>query len=213
MFRAAMIRGARREASPRAAAALLALALAACTPAQAPAMRTSGKLMALGGVAGIVGAAFATSVTDSADDMLIGFEVVSALGILTYAYAELTWPRVRYIQETTEERNRRWAKILTERAGGAAREGRCARVRRLEVRVQKYDRVIHDLVFMKDAEILKCLEAGPPSLEAPSSDAPSSPNAAPWSDADAPSPPPVDVPAPPSDAPSPPAPPAPSAPP
>jgi hypothetical protein len=209
MFRAAMIRGARRAASPRAAAASLALALAACTPAQAPAMRTSGKLMALGGVAGIVGAAFATSVTDSADDMLIGFEVVSALGILTYAYAELTWPRVRYIQETTEERNRRWAKILTERAGGAAREGRCARVRRLEVRVQKYDRVIHDLVFMKDAEILKCLEAGPPSLESPSSDAPSSDAPAP------PAPPPLEAPSPdapvspalpalPSDAPAPP---------
>ena len=172
-------------------------------------MRTSGKLMALGGVAGIVGAAFATSVTDSADDMLIGFEVVSALGILTYAYAELTWPRVRYIQETTEERNRRWAKILTERAGGAAREGRCARVRRLEVRVQKYDRVIHDLVFMKDAEILKCLEAGPPSLESPSSDAPSSDAPAP------PAPPPLEAPSPdapvspalpalPSDAPAPP---------
>ncbi len=165
---------------------LLALACAgaaaACTPSHAPAMRSSGKVMALGGVAGIVGAAFATNVTDAADEMMIGFEVVSAVGILTYAYAELTWPRVRYIEETPEVKHRRWAKILTERASGAAREGRCARVRRLERRVEKYDRVVHDHVFMRDPEILKCLEAPggarpPGAPEAPPPEAPPVPGA------------------------------------
>lgn len=155
-------------------AALLALALAgaACTPAHAPAVRKAGMVMSLGGVGGIVGAAFASGVTESADEMLIGFEVVSAIGILSYAYAEITWPRVRYIEETPERRHHRWAKILTERAAGAAREGRCARVRRLEVRVQKYDRDVHDGMFMKDTEILKCLNA-PPAAPAPETEAPS----------------------------------------
>jgi hypothetical protein len=153
----------------------LALAVAGCTPAQAPAMRTSGKVMSLGGVAGIVGAAFATNLTDKANEMMIGFEVISAVGILTYAYAELTWPRVHHVQETPEQRHHRWARILTERAAGAARESRCARVRRLEVRVQKYDRVIHDLVFMKDPEILKCFGAP----ESPGSPAESPPAEAP----------------------------------
>jgi hypothetical protein len=126
-------------------------------------MRNAGKVMALGGVAGIIGSALATSATDHAYEMMIGFEVISAIGIVSYAYAELTWPRVRYIEETLEHKHLRWAKILTERAGGAAREGRCARVRRLEVRVQRYDRVTHDLVFMRDPEILRCLgqPAGP----------------------------------------------------
>jgi hypothetical protein len=136
-------------------------AVAGCTPAQAPAMRTSGKVMALGGVAGIVGSAFATNLTDKAGEMMIGFEVISAIGVITYAYAELTWPRVEYRPETLAERNHRWARILTERAAGAARDGRCARVRRLEARVQKYDREIHDFVLMKDPEIVKCLTAAP----------------------------------------------------
>ena len=146
-------------AAAAAAAAGAAAGTAGCTPAQAPAMRTSGKVMAIGGVAGIVGAAFATNLTDKAGEMLVGFEVVSAIGVLSYAYAELTWPRVQYREETPAERHHRWAKILTERASGAAREGRCARVRRLEARVQKYDREIHDFVLMKDPEIVKCLWA------------------------------------------------------
>jgi hypothetical protein len=150
-------------------ASLCALALGACTPAQAPAVRSSGMVMALGGVAGIVGSAFAAGVTDQAHEMLIGFEVISAVGVLSYAYAELTWPRVQYIhEETLEQRHHRWAKILTERAAGAARLGRCARVRRLEVRVQKYDPVLHDGVFLKDPEILRCL-AAPVSPDAPGS--------------------------------------------
>src|SRR5262249_23661598 len=149
-----------------------------CTPEYAPAMRSSGKVMALGGVAGIVGSAFATNVTDKAGEMMIGFELISAVGIISYAYPELTWPRVEYVQETPERRHNRWAKILTERAAGAARDGRCARVRRLEVRVKNYDRVIHDFVFMKDPEILKCLTGALPdaSPDAPTPDAPDSPD-------------------------------------
>jgi hypothetical protein len=162
----------RAVVTPTLLAGALALAVAGCTPEQAPAMRTSGKVMSLGGVAGIVGAAFATNLTDKANEMMIGFEVISAVGILTYAYAELTWPRVHHVQETPEQRHHRWARILTERAAGAARESRCARVRRLEVRVQKYDRVIHDVVFMKDPEILKCLGAPESPVEAPPAETP-----------------------------------------
>jgi hypothetical protein len=172
-------RMARAMVSKAPTALVLAWALAACTPAHAPAVRSSAKVMALGGVAGIVGAALATSLTDKADELLIGFEVISAVGILSYAFAEITWPRVRYVEETPERRHHRWAKILSERAAGAARDGRCARVRRLEVRVERYDRAIHDLVFMKDPEILKCLgspaespPAEPPPAEPPPAESP-----------------------------------------
>jgi len=169
-----MVRTVVTQAS-RAVVLVLAVALGACTPAQAPAMRTSGKVMALGGVAGIVGSAFAINVTDHAKEMLVGFEVISAVGIVSYAYAEITWPRVEVIQETPEERHHRWAKILTERAAGAARDGRCPRVRRLEPRVQQYDRVFHDLVFMKDPEIVKCLRTPDPAESPPGSPAESQP--------------------------------------
>lgn len=170
----------------------LALVLAAggCTRAHAPAVRTSGKWMALGGVTGLVGAALASSVTDNADEMMIGFEVISALGVIAYAYAELTWPRVRYLEEPLEVKHRRWATILTERAAGAAREGRCARVRRLERRVHRYDPVVHDFVFMKDPEILKCL-AAPPG--APPARSPAVPGDAPPGDAPPGDAPPADA--------------------
>jgi hypothetical protein len=70
-----------------------------------------------------------------------------------------------------------WAKVLTERAQGAARDGRCPRVRRLEIRVRGYDRELHDFVFMRDPEILKCMTiseppAEPPAPPVPAPDAP-----------------------------------------
>src|SRR5262245_39577724 len=97
----------------RAVPLLSCLALAAgCTSAQAPAMRTSGKIMAIGGVAGIVGSALAVSLSSHAGEMLLGFEVISAVGIGTYAYAELTYPGTSDTVETVPEKHRRWAKIL-----------------------------------------------------------------------------------------------------
>lgn len=128
-------------------------------------MRTGGKIMAIGGVAGIVGSAFAVALSDHANEMLLGFEVISAVGVVTYAYAELTYPGSSYVPESLTEKHRRWAKILTERAAGAARENRCPRVRRLEPRVRVYDREVHDFVFMRDPEILKCLGVPSPSDE------------------------------------------------
>ena len=86
---------------------------------------------------------------------------MSAVGIIGYAIGELGDPTFGGPPpETIAQRNRRWAKILTERAAGAAREGKCARVRRLEIRVHIYDPEIHDFVFMRDPEIARCLEQG-----------------------------------------------------
>jgi hypothetical protein len=159
-----------------------ALASTACSPAQAPLAKTTGKIAAIGGVVGLIATALSTRYVDTTEEMLIGFSVVSGLGIVTYAWGELSEAPV-VIRETIPERHHRWAKILTERAAGAARDGRCARVRRLEGKVQKYDSEVHDFVFMRDPEILRCLEQqqGPPSVivtppllvpDAPAPDAP-----------------------------------------
>lgn len=135
------------------------LASSACSPAQAPIAKTTGKIAAIGGVVGLIASAVSTRYVDT-HELLIGFSVLSGLGIVTYAWGELSEdPVVK--RETIPERHHRWAKILTERAAGAARENRCARVRRLEGKVRMYDSEVHDFVFMRDPEILRCLESPP----------------------------------------------------
>ena len=137
-------------------ALLVTFAIAACTPAQAPKARTVGKYSSIAGVLGLIGSSAAVHQTRYANEMMLSFSVISLAGMLVFAAGELTTPEA-VDAETIPERNHRWARILTERAAGAAREGRCPRVRRLEVRVRTYDREVHDFVFMRDPEILKCM--------------------------------------------------------
>lgn len=138
---------------------LLTHALASCTHAQAPKARLAGEVLAISGVVGLVVGALTSQYSgDHLADIMGTSSVASALGITLFAVGDLTDPMRGPRPETEEQKYRRWAKILTERAGGAAREGKCPRVRRLEKRVNLYNREVHDFVFMKDPEILKCLE-------------------------------------------------------
>lgn len=133
---------------------------AGCTHAQATHARTAGEVMALTGVAGIIGGVLATRATPRGHDLVLDFSLVSAAGIITYAIGELDDPALAAAPpETPEQRHHRWAKILTQRASGAAREGNCERVRRLEIRIRDYDPEIHDFVFLRDPEIARCLSA------------------------------------------------------
>lgn len=137
----------------------LVLVLGACTPAQAPIARTTGKWMSLGGVGGLVTMAFAAPYVDQDPYLISAFSLISAIGIATFAAGDLAKPAA--IEETTSERHTRWAKILTERAINYASEGNCARVRRVEPRVAAYDREVHDIVFMRDEGIQKCMAVRP----------------------------------------------------
>lgn len=140
----------------RAACLATALALCACTQSTAPKARTAGKVMSISGVAGLIATAFAVGyLGDRSKPIIAGFSVLSGVGIGTYAAGELGRPDV--IEETQLERHHRWARILTERAYGYARDGRCPRVRHIETRVRVYDRELHDFVFMRDPEIVKCM--------------------------------------------------------
>ena len=136
------------------AVALVCL-LGACTPAQAPVARKVGKWTSLGGVTGLVAMAFAAPYVDNDPYVISAFSVLSAIGIAVFAAGDLSRPAP--IKEPIEERNHRWAEILTERAGTAAREGNCLRVRRLEIKVRGYDREVHDYTFMRDPAIQKCM--------------------------------------------------------
>ena len=140
----------------RAVCLVTALALGACSQATAPKARTAGKLMSISGVAGLIITAFAAGyLGDRTRPIVAGFSILSGVGVGTYAVGELTGPN--QIEETVSERHHRWARILTERAYGYARDGRCPRVRHIETRVRVYDRELHDFVFMRDPEIQKCL--------------------------------------------------------
>ena len=99
---------------------------------------------------------------------IVGFSFVSAIGIALYAVAELTDPRGPHV-ESARDKHTRWAKVLTERSFGYAREFRCRRVRHIERRVLVYDRAVHDGLFMRDPEIARCMEHAtdlPPDPEA-----------------------------------------------
>lgn len=137
-------------------------------------------VMSLAGVVGLIASASASAVADT-HDLVLGFSALSAIGIGTYAVADLSDPPKGVPPETEDQKLRRWARILTSRAEGAARDGNCGRVRRLEKRVHLYDREVHDFVFMRDPEIMKCYAAtgtGASTIPATSStEAPPDPNA------------------------------------
>jgi hypothetical protein len=125
----------------------------------------------IGGVVGLTAAAGASAFADT--DVIVGvFSVISAIGISLYAAGELTDPSYEVRTESTAEKHARWARILTERAFRYAREGNCKRVRRVEKRVDFYDRAFHDGVFMRDEAIAKCMShvedppADPPGVAA-----------------------------------------------
>ncbi len=150
-----------------------------CAAARSPKVGHAGMAMAITGVGGIIASALASSYTSQADEMMLGSEVISAAGILLYAAHELSGPEVVYKQETTAQRHTRWARVLTEHAGAAAREGNCARVRKWEPRVQFYDPNIHDFVFMRDPEIVRCLASDADLPPEPSSSDAAEPGEAP----------------------------------
>jgi hypothetical protein len=136
----------------------LVLATSACKPAHVPPARRAGMVMSLAGVVGLIASAATSAVADT-HDLVVGFSALSAIGIGTYAVADLSDPPKAMRPETEDQKLSRWARILTSRAGGAARDGNCSRVRRLEKRVHLYDPEVHDFVFMRDPEILKCYAA------------------------------------------------------
>jgi hypothetical protein len=138
----------------------LALAASACMPAQVPTARRAGMTLSLVGVVGLIASAAASGVADTRD-LVVGFSAASGIGICTFAVADLSDPPRALPPETEDQKLRRWARTLTARAGGAAREGKCDRVRHLERRVRLYDPETHDFVFMRDPEIQRCYAATP----------------------------------------------------
>lgn len=120
--------------------------------------------MAIAGVATIIAAAVVPTEYDR--DLMAGGSVLSAAGLLASAAHQMSGPEIVYVEEPELVKLARWAKILTERAAGAARSGNCVAARKFEPRVRVYDPNYHDFVFMRDPEILRCLGHAPaPEVE------------------------------------------------
>jgi hypothetical protein len=141
-------------------AVAFAALLVGCTASTARPARQIGMVAAIGGVIGLTATSAAAFATDDVRPFMATSSIISALGIALYAAGELTDPRGPR-EETTREKHTRWAQILTERSFGYARDARCRRVRHIERRVLVYDRAVHDGVFMRDPEILRCMEHAP----------------------------------------------------
>src|SRR5881394_1578222 len=91
---------------------------AGCTHSTAPKARLAGEILSITGVVGLMGGALTQPYNGGhTGEVMATFSVTSALGIGLYAAGELTDPTGQST-ETVPEKHRRWAKILTERAGG-----------------------------------------------------------------------------------------------
>ncbi|HET9623847.1 MAG TPA: hypothetical protein VFP84_20890 [Kofleriaceae bacterium] len=132
---------------------VIALVATGCTRASAPRARLAGEIASLTGVGGIVASASLTGVSGDFKKAVIGFSVLTLVGMVTYAVGELTDPSA----DDPALEHQRWARELTRQAARDARAGKCADVRQLEPRVRGYDAEVHDLVFMRDPEIARCL--------------------------------------------------------
>jgi len=144
------------------------VAAVGCAPARPKLVGRTSMIMALAGVATIITAAAISGRSKYADELMVGGSAISAAGIVLYAAHEMSGTETVYVQESTERKHARWARILTDHAAGAARSGNCAPVRKFEPRVRVYDANYHDFVFMRDPEILRCLS--PSSEPSESSD-------------------------------------------
>lgn len=148
----------------RAVSLAAVLAIAGCSPAMAPRAKTVGKVVSLSSVGGLIVAAFAASyIGPNSREIVMGLSSLAAIGVGTYAAGDLSHPPAN--SESTAERHHRWARVLTDRAYGYARDGRCWRVRNIDPRVRHYDRDHHKTVFMRDPEIVKCLTTAPLQTE------------------------------------------------
>jgi hypothetical protein len=143
------------------------VAIVGCAPARSKVAGRTGMIMAIGGVATIITAAAVSGRTKYSDELMLGGSALSAGGILLYTAHEMSGPEIVYTRESPERKHARWARILTEHAAGAARNGNCARVRKFEPRVRVYDSNYHDFVFMRDPEILRCLTPSPTEVLPP----------------------------------------------
>ena len=141
---------------------VLCLALLGCTQTQARKVHRAGEIATAGGLLGMLASVTAASVTPAYEDTLIKvgivFVPISLLGALVYIATD---EQAREVQHrpivSVREQARETAWTLTKQAATAARADDCTEVQELDPRVRDLDLDFHNVVFMRDVGIQRCL--------------------------------------------------------
>jgi hypothetical protein len=134
-----------------------------CTHAQAPVARKAGEILSIAGVAGLVTAGIIAKTSDTnVTYVSVTSALVSLAGIGLFMAGDLSGQSqsgvaVAASSEPDEATKHRWAQTWLGRAQEAAQKGDCERVQSIEQRVARLDPELHDVVLMRDPQIVKCL--------------------------------------------------------
>ena len=144
---------------------LLVLALVwGCGPQKSPRTMRYAEITLTGSLVGVLatslGAAATSMHPDIKDAMIatdIGFGALAVGSLVVYLVADIydEEPSNQTAQQKADEE----AWDMTKRARDAARKGDCERVKKIEPTVKAKDPSFHDVVFMRDAAIARCLQA------------------------------------------------------
>jgi hypothetical protein len=133
-----------------------------CTHAQAPVARKAGEILSIAGVAGLVTAGLIAKTTDAnVTYVSVTSALVSLAGIGLFMAGDLSQPQTGVAVSASSEPDpatkHRWATTWIGRAQEAAQKGDCERVQSIEQRVARLDPELHDVVLMRDPQVVKCL--------------------------------------------------------
>jgi hypothetical protein len=135
--------------------------LVGCGYQKSPRTMHYAELTIVGSLVGVLASSIGIAATagTGAKDVMIGVDigcgVVAGGALVTYLVADLydeDEPKGSVQQRADEQ-----AWEMTKRAREAARRGDCGTVKKIEPALAARDKSFHDVVFMRDAAIAKCL--------------------------------------------------------
>jgi hypothetical protein len=143
---------------------VIALCLSGCGPQKSPRTMHYAQLTLTGGLIGVLASSLAVAATsqhpDVKDAMIgvdIGFGAIAVGSLLVYLVADIYDEEPPSQSAQTKADEEAWE--MTKRAREAARKGDCERVKKIEPTVKAKDPSFHDVVFMRDVAIQRCLQA------------------------------------------------------
>lgn len=136
---------------------LIAVLVTACGPQHAPATMHRSQQGLVVSLLGVLATSLAISAVPDQKDWLVptdvGFGAAAVACLAVYLAADASDGRPMTEREIKQDQ----AWQLTKRARDQARKGHCDAVQKIEPRVQALDPDFHDVVFVRDVAIHRCL--------------------------------------------------------
>lgn len=138
---------------------VIACLTGACGPQHAPVTMKWSERVLVGSLFGVLATSLGAAASKgSTKDAFVAADVsFGALGlgsVVVYLFADAS-DTGRPMTEREIRQDQAWQ--LTKRARTLARQGKCDRVREIEPRVEQLDPSFHDVVFVRDVAIARCL--------------------------------------------------------